>query len=565
MRESRLGEWANVSTHHMVCRMAVMLLLLLAAALMAGCGKGKQPEEKPAELLFFHNNPCESCDEEGQFRELLKEKAPGCSYTVSSYYVFGTVGGEKLEEVVRELGIDRAEVVFPLVVSGNQYLMGRSRVTEEIGDFVRSQSTPVSGAETANQSTPVSGAETDSQSAPGLMIDMEDRSDMITGSEMESVTTARAGAAEFSVGGDPDRIQLLFFSTLSCANCEKAWEYLLTLPDTVTIQGRTYPLDISNLSVAEQDNALFFSTLARRFNVPDKEQKVPFLFLGDRWLSGQDNIKKDTWELLMQGNGLGSIYQVLLEPAGEKVFGGSEESRGFFLLKTLGVGFLNGFNPCALSLVLLFLSLLSAMGKGFLKYSFTFLIGKFIAYVLIGIAVSMAVSAVPLQAFALARSVINVILILFCLILAAGNLLDCYHAFRGQYGRIRVQLPGRLRRFNDRMVRAILNPAVGRLLLLAVFAGSMLIAVGEFFCTGQIYLASILQWLARSPGGVSYLTFVLYCGALCLPSAILIVMVHRGRSAMALADGSLKTMPWIKLANALLFLVFAAFSLYMLL
>lgn len=551
-------------------RIAAMLLLLFLAVIVTGCaGRNAQPENKPVELILFHNNPCESCDEEGQFRELLKEKANGCSYTVTSYYIYGTVGSEKLEEVVSELGIDRTDLVFPLVVADSRYLMGKSRVTEGIGDFVRgvTDSAQPKEAETggegqtgkASEAGEVSEAdgasEADEASKTGKVSEAGNASEADEASE---AVAADDRSKEFSAGGVPDRIQLLFFSTLSCSNCEKAWEYLGTLPEHVNVEGREYPLDIINLSVAEDDNALFFSDLARQYNVPESEQKVPVLFLGDRWLAGENSIRKDTWELLMKGSGLGSTYQASVQ---EKDSG---ESNVFFLLKTLGVGFLNGFNPCALSIVLLFLSLLATMKEGFLKYSIAFLIGKFVAYVLMGIAVSMAVSAVSLQAFTVVRNVINVVLILFCIVLAVGNLLDCYHAFRGEYGRIRVQLPRVLRRFNDRTVRAILNPAVGRLLLLVVFAGSMLIAVGEFFCTGQIYLASILQWLTRSLGGVSYLTFVLYCTALCLPSAIITVMVNRGKSAMALADGSLKRMPWIKLANALLFLVFAAFSLYML-
>lgn len=238
-----------------------------------------------------------------------------------------------------------------------------------------------------------------------------------------------------------------------------------------------------------------------------------------------------------------------------------EENTVLFLLKTIGVGFLNGFNPCALSLVLLFFSLIASLPKRCLRYGIGFLTGKFLAYVGLGLAAATAMSAIPFEAFALLRKGINLILLVFCMALAYGNFQDCFYAFRGEYGKIKVQLPGKLRKWNDNLVKKIAENSEKKAFLFLVFGGGMAIALGEFFCTGQIYLASILQWMQRAERGqVPVLALFLYSGALCLPALVLLVLIVRGKSVISLADKSLKGMPLIKLCNGILFVIFAVLA-----
>lgn len=501
-----------------------------------------EPKKQKAQLVLFHNNPCESCDEEGDFRKLIAQQAPefisGEQYTVDSYYIYAQEGKKKLEETADKLGLNKEKLTYPFVVCRTQYLMGKSQVDSELGEFVKNAVKEAAGIQ----------GEIDKA-------ELEKTADLgAKDADNTQIKGNNAAAKEYVLGTGKEEFNLLYFRTEACSNCEKAWEYLESLPETVDWNGGGYSLHITALSVAEAENALIFSDLADQYQVPDSKRKVPFLFLGDVYLSGADQIREETASYLARGKGFQALYRSGTENRENK------ESSFVFLGKTLGVGFLNGFNPCALSLVLLFVSLLGTLQKGFLKYGLTFLAGKFLAYVGLGTAVCMAVSAIPFKAFAAARTVLNAVLLILCVILSLGNAWDCYCAFRGQYGRIKVQLPGKLRGWNDRMVKKIVNPKAGKWLLLLVFGGSMVIALGEFFCTGQIYLASILQWVQQSPSGVPVVAFILYSAALCFPSLFLILMVYRGKSTFALADKSLKRMPLVKLCNALLFAGFAVIA-----
>ena len=128
-----------------------------------------------------------------------------------------------------------------------------------------------------------------------------------------------------------------------------------------------------------------------------------------------------------------------------------------------------------------------------------------------------------------------------------------------------MQLPAGLRRWNEKLLQSTVRPGLGGLLFLALFGGSVLVSLGEFFCTGQIYLASILRWVQTdAQKGIPVFVFCLYVGAMCIPALFIILLVAGGKSILALSEGSLRRMPAVKLCYAALFIVFAVFSLYML-
>lgn len=512
---------------HTICRWGSQILAMaILTVFVLTLGSTARAEESRIEILFIHNNPCESCDEEGIFKEILAEKAPkegvGSSYEETTYYAYRGRGYELVEEASAYFGFNKSEVLFPLVIIGDQCLAGYDEIKEKLFDCLT-----------------VAGE-------AGMTVAMPEKD--VTEKDASSMRENIMDAGE-------DVIHLLYFHTEACPKCEKAEKFFEGLPEKVTLDGKDYPVVITKISVATGENALVFSDLAVQYGVPEEKQQVPFLFLGDAYLSGEEAIRSGTEELLESGKGLGAVYRAKL-PGEAKI-----ESPVHFWLKTVGVGFLNGFNPCALSLVLLFFSLLNSMDQGFLKCGLTFLTGKFTAYTLLGLAAATALSAIPFTAFSWMRRGINVILLVLCVTLAIGNFLDCYHSYRGEYGKIRVQLPTRLRGWNNRMVKKLVGKGDGKAFLLLIFGGSAVIALGEFFCTGQIYLASILQWIQRTDaGGVPVLAFVLYSAALCLPSLVILILVNRGKSALSLADVSLKGMPLIKLCNGILFLIFAFFA-----
>lgn len=535
-----------------VGRLLGILLLAMGLFLAAGCGSeageaGIQETETQQEkvtIYFFHNNPCESCHEGQKIRELAAKVMEGredpIPYQTEEYYAYRTDGKAKLERLAEELGIPEEELSFPMVIIGNRWVSGYTRIEEELYDCL---------AEAAgrDRQSSAAGANGGTEDAGGN-------------------TEKEAGWDGLSVGleGEKDSMNILLFTTESCSSCDKVKAFLEELPEEMETEAGACPVNIQELSVMEEENAVYLLQLYEAWQVPVSRQKVPFLFIGNRYLSGEKEIRKELEALMKAGEGIGADYNPEIPVDGESA------ENNFTGLASIGgvlvTGFLNGLNPCALSMTLLFLSLLAAAGGRFLRYGLCYLAGKFLAYLGLGMAVAAAASSIPMDAFGTARNILNVLLLIFCLGAALGNLWDFVQVKKGNFGKVRMQLPGALRRWNEKMMQAAVRPGTGKLLFLAVFGGSVVIALGEFFCTGQIYLASILQWVQSAPGeGVPFFVFCLYIAAMCIPALLIIILVAGGKSVFSLSEKSLRRMPAVKLLYAVLFLAFALFSLYMLL
>jgi hypothetical protein len=143
------------------------------------------------------------------------------------------------------------------------------------------------------------------------------------------------------------------------------------------------------------------------------------------------------------------------------------------------------------------------------------------------------------------------------------NLLDFINARRENYGAIRVQLPRALRRFNHSIIQKTVE-GDPRYLMAAIFVLGVLVSAGEFLCTGQIYLATILYLLRTNTGSftLAFLAFLCYTVAAALPPTLLVILCHKGKQAMALSDFVRNRMPLIKIANTLFFALFAAFAFF---
>ena len=516
----------------------LVALLLAAGSIAAVCIMKKETksislEEQEPVIYFFHNNPCESCDETNKLREILKKEFSQdevtVKYTIQSYYSYQTEGRSIMNLMMERFGLSNEEITYPFAVVGEEYLNGYTEIEERIRSCM--------------------------EKAAGIV--REDGKGMAEGS---------ASLDSFGFGGtigDASTINILYFQTESCHNCEEAWKYIETIPDEVMIDGKNHKIITEALSVMDEGNAQYLMELFKKYQVPELKQQVPILFIGNEYLSGEALIKEKLEALIQTGEGLGQVYQA-------EAVSGLQESVQFakpsFLVGVIGVGILNGWNPCTMSITLLFLSLLASGKKHFLKYGISFLAGKFLAYLGVGLTIAGTISAVSLKSFNVAGKMLNIILICFCFVLAISNTVDYCHVKKGEYGKVKVQLPAFLRKWNDEVIKKAVKPGIGRLMILAIFGSSIVIAIGEFFCTGQIYLASILGWVQEATQkGVPLFVFLIYVTALCVPSLCVVILVNRGKSVLALSDFSLRRMPVVKMCNAVLFTLLGLYSLFQLL
>lgn len=96
----------------------------------------------------------------------------------------------------------------------------------------------------------------------------------------------------------------------------------------------------------------------------------------------------------------------------------------------------------------------------------------------------------------------------------------------------------------------------------AVVLGIM-ISAGEFFCTGQVYLAAIL-YMMKMQQEMKLQTnaaFIVYVTAMCIPSFLIVLVIEKTKNVISMSNKTFEWLPAIKLVTAIIFFMFAVFML----
>lgn len=510
-------------------RLLSKLLCFLAAVLFLVSAPKVCPQaaaqEKPVTLYFFHTVMCESCDSDSELLQILREELNPEEayrpYELKSFCVYSTEGRQELDRLSAE-GLYDGSKQWPAVLVEETWLEGYDAIRQGIGELLQTNLHSAS-------------SQAGEEPAPSKQDKTEE--------------TLSQGFSRFS----DNTVNLLYFETEACSSCHRAGEALDALPSTVTLSGVSYPVVVIRCSIMEDENANLLSALFEQYDVKPQDQVVPILFLGDRYLAGADAIVSGSQDALLAGAGLGASYTA------------KSDAEPFIQTLAWGTifvtGLLNGLNPCMLSMTLFFLSLLLTLPTAVKRCAAAFLAGKYFSYLLLGYLIYRAASELLYDSVDMVSQIMAIFLLVFSVVLAILNLMDFLHARKGEYGKIHVQLPEALRKWNHALMTRLIGPGKRSLAVPVVFAASALVSAGELLCSGQIYLASILQWTQTSDqSGVPILVFLLYVTALCIPSAILILLCVRGKSLFRLSQASLRQMTWTKLANTLLFLFMACLA-----
>ncbi len=346
--------------------------------------------------------------------------------------------------------------------------------------------------------------------------------------------------ADFIENQSTDSVIYYLYSP-SCEGCAQVEDTLAALPETMTVKRGNYEFEsrVRLIKVNIYENLDVAQALFDRYMVPEDKQTTPIVFLRDTYYNGAERINLMLNYSLENAQAVGTALIDDAAPA---------DASGLTWLGTLTAGFVAGFNPCALSMLLFFLTLLLPMGKRAGLCASVFLASKFVMYMLIGTVLLTAFSAwnptwLPLAA--------KLLLTVIGGVLVALNLADAWAAHREKYGKIKNQLPRGLRHFlHERIKRALENP--GRRLLPSIVVLGLIVASSEFLCSGQLYLATLTAGLEL---GLEYgrhlMLLAVFCLAFLAPSVVLTVLVIKGRDLFGLSDGVLRHMTTIKLATAL--------------
>lgn len=472
----------------------------------------------PVELFVLA--PCESCHEEEKFeQEVLSqlEKAGFENPDCAVYNVYKDSGASHFDKTVGKYRLGLTLTDLPAAVVGGAVYRG---AYQEIGAAVARHLGSDPGTDAENPDA--DGGEASFQSK-------ENPAD----SEFYR---------EICKAGKNDTV-LVLFVTGACESCQTAKEYLQD-----GLPGGKFDLLIYN--IMEDENAAVLRRLMKLYGVPDSRQQVPLLFSRKGYLSGAKAIVDGTAKVLEGGEATGSW---------EEITSGLLQDKQVMRISKLQLavtGFLNGLNPCGISMLLMILSILLMSGRNFYGGSLVYLTGKFFTYLFLGFTIGAFFSVIESTAFQALQKGTEAVFSVLALFFGFFYLIDFIHVLRKDYGRERLRLPGRLRKWNHTMITK-LTKIPERFWYPVLFLLGIVISAGEFLCTGQIYLASLLYMVKQNEGLNMHLAgnLALYLTAMCIPMVLAVMLVSRGKSVMSASRLSLKILPAVKLAYSVFFFV----------
>lgn len=515
----------------------------------------EQTSNLPVQMEYYQYNVCASCHPEDDFFVVvsdtitpLKEEYP---YEIAVYNTFRAEDKQRFEKRLQELGLKEAEVSLPALIivsedSGAAVCLSgldkiRERLANTLKQAVKSVSTEAAG-ESDNQIEISTATKEEIKKQTEIQPSENDWKEQLREAVSEDKST--------------DSV-LLYFSTVSCTDCNEVKTLLKNLTDEQTTEN---PLVIHEFNIAEGDGVILVQKLFSLYNVPSDEQQVPIVFFNGGYLSGAKSITDNLEQTWKDGKLIGFDVERVLSKEGASLEKENASAQTYIGLAV--TGFINGINPCGASMLLMLLAAIAMSGRSVLKVGCAYLAGKFAAYCAMGMGLYQLFMAIGQDVLLNISHVLTWIFAAVFLMLAILYLIDFINVKRKQYGKIRMQLPAALRKWNHERIEKATKTNARWMIPAAVVLG-IVISAGEFFCTGQVYLAAILYMMKMQQEMKlqTNVAFIVYVTAMCIPSFLIVLVIEKTKNVIRMSNKTLEWLPTIKLVTAIVFFMFAVFML----
>ncbi|MBN2605435.1 MAG: hypothetical protein JXR62_06420 [Bacilli bacterium] len=366
--------------------------------------------------------------------------------------------------------------------------------------------------------------------------------------------------------------KVIYFKEATCSVCNllagypdgPAGDYNPDIDYLLIMENQGITVEIHDILESSIESDLF-AAYNTSYGITKSEAGVPIVFAGNQYFQGYDDIKNAVNDQTIYSLSATSLNDIVIIEG--QIFDDITGIAGF--LTVLFAGFLDGFNPCAIAMLLLFVSLLgfSENKRVLILVSITYIFALFISYFLIGTLFLSFLTTYAQQALII-NKIISWFVALLCSFLFLFNLYDYFVTKRQDYAKVKNQLPKWVQKYNKKLIKAftgIINDKENKKGLIAVLALTfilgILLSVTELICTGQIYLG-ILYGIHYLSNTYAYIALLAYNLMFVLPLIAIAVIAIRGKGVMSTSNFIREHLHIIKLLNALLFLTIAVYYFY---
>jgi cytochrome c biogenesis protein CcdA len=372
-----------------------------------------------------------------------------------------------------------------------------------------------------------------------------------------------------TIPAEPGTLHITLFSSLTCAECEKIKTKLVpelqkTVSSKIVID--EYPLD-------DAQNYEHLINMEKKFSPDNELRKMPVLFVISESrvtiLGGAKQINNMLGSAINEHLKLGNNKKVVL-PAGT-----SAETKGFIISKfgkfsltvILVAGLIDGINPCAFATLIFFITYLSMMLKKtrtqIMVVSISFIAGVYVTYFLLGIGILKFVSMV--SGIYLISKIMYFVFGMFTLTLAVLYFYDSFTIKKiedsgGAEGTDKKVLTALPTFFRWKMYDVITKFTQHKWFFAVVFLVGVLISILELFCTGQIFLPTLMYMTTLPDYRVTAVAYLLLYSFMFVAPLIVIFLLYYFGSELEIIEHTFRKYIFIiKILTAFLFLGLAIF------
>lgn len=346
-----------------------------------------------------------------------------------------------------------------------------------------------------------------------------------------------------------DKAQIIYFGLDSCSECIKTNKILDDIQKNYNEKINILKYDIGN-----KENESLFLSYVDYLNI---ETQVPLVILGDKYYNNlkdiQNNLQND---LDNMGNEIENNVNINLQGMTieeEKTFR-KDYIGNLSILAIMVAGLLDGVNPCALAMLIFFLTYIMTAknsNKNILGIGIVYSIATFITYFTIGMGLIKFVHQLP--NLSLVLKIIYTATILMCSVLLIITFKDYINVKRGNYKDVKTQLTkGMKHRIHDQ-IRKRTNI---KTIYTSAFLIGIIVSILEFMCTGQVYLPTISYLITLGEHKTTMIIYLtLYNIMFIVPILILTFSIYLGKELTDSSQLLVSKLKEIKLITSMFYLV----------
>jgi cytochrome c biogenesis protein CcdA len=332
---------------------------------------------------------------------------------------------------------------------------------------------------------------------------------------------------------------LIYFYSSTCSSCSVINSYLNTIQQN--------EVKIIKYNILENDNKGLLNTYCKKYGVNDNEYGiVPIIFISNKYLFGESSIKDNLIKCLDDYKDETVLLKNIDYSPDIKTYQSMNIGTVFI------AGVINGINPCTLSMLIFLLTLLSTK-KSKVTYSLAFIAGKFITFLILGLFCYTILKNID---FTFINIITKYFLTIVCLVLIVLNIFDIISISKNKYEKIKLKLPNKLISINQKVIKKINNYNSLYYISIFSFLIGILVTLGEFLCSGQIYLSTIIALIKfQTYRYYSILYLIIFDIGYIIPLLICTFIIYKSKSSTSFILWLNRKLLYIKLLNVIFFIV----------